>query len=133
MKEKRPQANINDLKVYNPEFEGKLYLDDLLEWMHTIKVMFDFRKIPEEKKVKLLTLKLRKYASLWWTDLYAKRLRQRKEKIRTWDKMKSKLKSEFLPPFYLQDYYSQLHDLTRGTISIEEYMREFEKLVIKYD
>ena len=45
--------------------------------------------------------------------------------------MKSKLKSRFLPVVYLQDSYSQLHNLTQGNLTFEEYTREFEKLPIK--
>jgi len=47
--------------------------------------------------------------------------------------MKSKLRSRFLPATYIQDSYSQLHNLTQGNLTIEEYTREFEKLLIKYD
>ena len=47
--------------------------------------------------------------------------------------MKSKLKSRFLPATYLQDSYSQLHNLTQGNLTIEEYTREFEKLLIICD
>jgi len=47
--------------------------------------------------------------------------------------MKSKLKAQFLPPTYVQDCYSQLHHLNQGNFSMEEYTREFEKFVIKYD
>ena len=47
--------------------------------------------------------------------------------------MKSKLKARFLPPTYLQDNYSKLHNLTQGTMSVEEYTREFEKFLIKCD
>jgi len=34
---------------------------------------------------------------------------------------------------YVQDNYSQLHNLTQGNMAIEEYTREFEKLSIKCD
>jgi len=47
--------------------------------------------------------------------------------------MKFKLKARFLPPTYVQDCYSQLHNLTQGDLILEEYTREFEKLVIKCD
>ena len=47
--------------------------------------------------------------------------------------MKSKLKACFLPPTYVQDCYSQLHNLTQGNMSVEEYTHEFEKLLIKCD
>jgi len=47
--------------------------------------------------------------------------------------MKTKLKSQFLLVSYLQDSYSHLYNLTQGTIIIKEYIKEFEKLLIKYD
>jgi len=65
--------------------------------------------------------------------LDTKRLRERKSKIRTWEKMKTKLMVRFLPLTYVQDCYSQLHNLTQGNMSVEEYTREFEKLLIKCD
>jgi len=80
-----------------------------------------------------VALKLRKYASLWWTNLLTKRVRQGKGKIRTWEKMKAKLKARFLPPNYIQNNYAAFHHLTQGSMSVEEYTREFEKLLIKCD
>jgi len=47
--------------------------------------------------------------------------------------MKSKLKGNFIPLTYLQDNYSQIHNLTQGTMSVEQYTREFEKHLIKCD
>ena len=38
--------------------------DDFLEWMQTVERIFEYKKVPEDKKVKLVALKLRKYASL---------------------------------------------------------------------
>ena len=116
-----------------PEYEGKLGSEEFLDWLHTDERVFEYKDIPKDKKVKLVALRLRKYASLWWTNLCAKRVRERKSKIRMWGKMKSKLKARFLPPTYFQDCYSQLHNLTQGSRNVEEYTREFEKLVIKCD
>jgi len=47
--------------------------------------------------------------------------------------MKTKLKAHFLPPTYIQNNYSLLHHLTQGSMSVEEYTIEFEKLLIKCD
>ena len=107
--------------------------DDFLEWLQTVERVFEYKEIPDEQKVKVIALKLRKYASLWWTNLLAKRARQGKGKIRTWEKMRNKLRARFLPPNYVQDNYTQLHHLTQGSMSVEEYTREFEKLMIKCD
>jgi len=98
-----------------------------------VEKIFEYKEVPEDKKVKLVALKLRKYASLWWTNLLANRVRHGKGKIRTWEKMRTKLKARFLPPNYVQNNYTLLHHLTQGSMSVEEYTREFEKLLIKCD
>ena len=58
-----------EFKVDIPEFEGKLDPDDFVEWWQTVERIFEYKEIPDEQKVKLVALKLRKYASLWWTNL----------------------------------------------------------------
>ena len=47
--------------------------------------------------------------------------------------MKTMLKARFLPPTYVQDCYSQFHNLTQGSMNVEEYTHEFEKLMSKCD
>jgi len=69
--------------------------------MQTVERVFEYKDVPDDKKVKLVALRLRKYASLWWTNLWAKRVRNRKSKIQTWEKMKAKLESQFLPSTYV--------------------------------
>jgi len=91
------------MKIKVLEFEGRLDPDEFLDWLHTVERVFNYKDILEDKKGKLMALRLRKYASLWWTKLYAKRAKKGKSNIRTWAKMESKLKNRFLSPSYLQD------------------------------
>ena len=69
----RIQANTNDFKVEIPKLEGKLDPEELLHWLHTVVRVFECKDIPEENKVKLVALRIRKCAALWWTNLCAKR------------------------------------------------------------
>ena len=57
-----------------PEFEGRVDPDEFLEWLQAVDRAFEFKEIPEDQKVKLIALKLRSFASLWWTSLLAKEL-----------------------------------------------------------
>jgi len=127
----RLQANSSDFSIEIPEFEGELDPDEFLEWMHTVARVFEYKGIPHDKKVMLVALRLRKYTSLWWTNLCTKRVR--KSKIRIWEKMKVKLKLRFLPPTYIQDSYSQLYNLAQVGLNVKEYTPKFEKLMIKCD
>ena len=130
----RPHGrSYNDFKVDIPEFEGQLDPDVFLDWLQTVKRVFEFKDIPDERKVKLVALNFRKYASIWWCNVVTKRVRKGKGKIRTWENKKSKLKSRFLPPHYLQDNFLKLHYLKQGSKSVEEYTREFKQLLLKCD
>ena len=62
---RRPREAHFDFKVDIPEFVGKLDPDEFLDWLQTVERVFDFKDIPDEKKVKLIALKLRRYASTW--------------------------------------------------------------------
>jgi len=73
--------------------------------------VFEYKDVPDDKKVKLVAFKRRKYASIWWSNILSKRIRKGKGKVRTWKKSKEKLKAKFLPLHYLQDNYTKLHNL----------------------
>nr|GEU95761.1 hypothetical protein [Tanacetum cinerariifolium] len=92
----------NDIKVDIPEYDGKLDLNEFVEWLRTVELVFDYKQTTEENKVKIVALKLRKYASTWWSNVCLKRERLGKEKIRTLPKMKPNMKQKFLPSYYIQ-------------------------------
>ncbi|GKE21726.1 hypothetical protein Tco_1433238 [Tanacetum coccineum] len=54
------------LKIETPEFTGKVHPDDFIDWLSTVERVFDVRDIPDKLKVKLVAIKLRQHASLWW-------------------------------------------------------------------
>ncbi|KAJ9547219.1 hypothetical protein OSB04_019762 [Centaurea solstitialis] len=98
-----------------------------------VERVFDYKQTTEENKVKIVALKLRKYASTWWSNTCLKRERAGKEKIRTWPKMKAKMKQKFQPTYHVPQSFSQLQSLKQGTGTVEEYSREFEYLLMKCD
>ena len=78
----RPRGGNNlNFKVDIPEFKSQLDPDLFLDWLRMVERVFDYKDVPEEKKVKLVALKLRKYASIWWANVVAKRARKEKAKI----------------------------------------------------
>ena len=62
-------TNSNDFRLNILEFKGKLDPEEFLDWLSTVERVFEYKEVPEVKKVNLVTLKHRKYASLWWTNL----------------------------------------------------------------
>ena len=129
----RQTSRGDDLKVDIPEFEGRLDGDEFLEWVRTVERVFDYKNTDEEKKVKIVALKLRKYASTWWASKCAKREREGKDKIRSWEKMKKQMKEKFLPSYYMQENFTKLQHLQQDGRSVEEYGREFETMIMRCD
>ena len=58
------QANSNDFRVEVPEFEVKLDPEEFLDWLHSVERVFEYKDVPGDKKVKLVALRLKKYASM---------------------------------------------------------------------
>ncbi|XP_024041854.1 uncharacterized protein LOC127898849 [Citrus sinensis] len=105
-----------DFKVEIPEFEGRMQPEE---------------DVPKDRKVKLIAIKLKKYASLWWENLKKQREREGRRKIVTWEKMKKVLKRKVLPDNYTQDIYLKFHNFKQKELSVEDYTAEFDNLMMK--
>ncbi|XP_035843362.1 uncharacterized protein LOC110889155 [Helianthus annuus] len=115
------------LRTEIPAFEGRLHADDFLDWLQTVDRVFDLRDIPEHLKVKIVAIRFRKYASLWWENVQKQRHREGKHKVETWEKMKRLLKNKFLPVNHKQDSFLDYHNLKQGSLTVEEFISAFEQ------
>ncbi|VFQ78800.1 unnamed protein product [Cuscuta campestris] len=123
----------SDFKVDIPTFEGKNDLDEFLEWLEMVERVFDFKEVSDEKKVEIVVLKFRKYASTWLTNTCTKIRRNGKEPVSIWTKMRSLLKKKLLPAEYVREKFAKLQTLKQGSKSVEDYNREFEELLLRCD
>jgi len=57
--EQRGQGNSNDFRVKIPEYEGKLDPEEFLDWLYMVERVFEYKDVPEDKKLKLVALRLR--------------------------------------------------------------------------
>ncbi|PKU79185.1 hypothetical protein MA16_Dca000529 [Dendrobium catenatum] len=122
----RHPSDDSGVKVELPKFDGRLDPDEFVNWLHTVDRIVDFKEIPPDRVVKLVAIKLKKIASLWWENLKRNRDREGKSKIVTWVKMKKELKRKYLPERYRQDLFLKLHHLQQNQLTVEEYIAEFE-------
>jgi hypothetical protein len=53
---------------------------------------FDYEYIEEYKMVKYAVTRLEGHAALWWDELQADRICKEEKKVKSWDKIVSKLK-----------------------------------------
>ncbi|KAI4340752.1 hypothetical protein MLD38_025561 [Melastoma candidum] len=132
LEHRRQERRAPTMSVQIPEFEGNLDPNEFIDWMHTVERIFDYEEVPEDRKVKLAALKLKKYASLWWENTNQQRRREGRDKIRTWSKMKRAMTKRFLPEHHRRDLYLKLQSLQQVS-SVSEYTWEFERLLLQCD
>jgi len=77
-----------------------------MDWLQTVERVFEYKEVPEEQKVKIVAVKLKKQASIWWENLKRKRKCEGKSKIKTWDKMHQKLTRKYLHPYSYHDNFT---------------------------
>ncbi|GKE11219.1 reverse transcriptase domain-containing protein, partial [Tanacetum coccineum] len=124
------------LKIEDPEFYryGFIRIDFILWcWLSTVERVFDVRDIPDKLKVKLVAIKLRQHASLWWDHVNKRRRIEGKSKVETWEKMKKLMKAKFLPENHRQEAFLDYHNLSQQNMTVEEVINEFDKLRMRCD
>ena len=119
------------VQVNIKEFDGDMEPEAFLDWLDSIESYFDWKEVPTERKVKLVGAKLRGPASIWWKHYQSDREVRGKRKIRRWDKMKEKLKSQFLPRDYEQTLYQSVQNLRQHLKTVKEYTQEFHWLSLR--
>ncbi|XP_074288812.1 uncharacterized protein LOC141613967 [Silene latifolia] len=134
---KRKSKNKNDddrgLKLDIPDFDGEMDPEKFLDWVRQAERVFEYKEYDDKKQFKVAILKLTKYASLWYENLKKQRRKEGKDKIESWIKLKKHLMRRFLPRDYEQDNYLKLQSLEQGSMSVTEYIKEFEKMSIVCD
>jgi hypothetical protein len=61
-----------DLKADIPVYEGRIQPDEFIDWLNTVERVFEYQDVPEEEKVNIIVIKLKKHASIWWEQLKMK-------------------------------------------------------------
>ncbi|GKV50474.1 hypothetical protein SLEP1_g57175 [Rubroshorea leprosula] len=64
-----PKSTNLSINIDISDFEGCLQQDEFIDWLHTVEPVFELKDIPDHKRVKLIAIKLKKHASIWWENL----------------------------------------------------------------
>ncbi|XP_028552635.1 uncharacterized protein LOC110101527 [Dendrobium catenatum] len=109
-------------------FDGKLHIEDYLDWERAVETFFEYMDVEPAKQVKYVACRLKSGASAWWLQLLQSRRREGKGPIRSWWRMKQLLRGHFLPTDYEQLLYMQYQHCSQGSRSVNEYTEEFYRL-----
>jgi hypothetical protein len=116
-----------DISVY----EGKLDVEEFLDWFRDLDTYFDYEDVEEDKKVKHDVTILKGHAALWWDELQAEKHYKGKKNIKSWDRMITKMKAKFILRYFQITLFRRMQNLRQKLMTVKEYTKEFYKLNIK--
>ena len=102
-----------------------------MDWINAFNKYFDFEEVEDKKKVRYAATKLKGLAAIWWDELHIHREGTGNPKLKYWDKMLYKIKSQFMPKDYQLTLIRQLHNLRQNGMTVKQYTKEFYKLIIR--
>jgi len=78
--------------------------------------------VPAEHRVSLATCEFTNFALFWWSDLC--NTNNAVVVPQTWNALKQRMKSHFVPPYYQRDLRLELQTLKQGDKTVESYYQE---------
>ena len=66
-----------------PQFAGKAFVDDYLDWESKVEGLFKCYEINDNTRVRLAAVEFTGYVALWWKNVIDTRRRDSKAEIRT--------------------------------------------------
>lgn len=118
-------------KMDIPVHEGSLNAEELLDWIRALETYFDYEEIEEDKKFRHAVTQLKGHATLWWDELQEDICSKGKQKIKSWDRMITKMKAKFIPRDYQITLFRRMQDLRQKLMTVKEYTKEFYRLNIR--
>ena len=91
---------------------------------------FVYKDIQEVQKYKIAKVKLKGYGDSWLQGEQRARTLRGKAPISTWNKMKKRMRDRFIPHNYKQSQYVKWSTLQQNGDSVEDYIKEFDRLAI---
>lgn len=108
MKQSKGELNIN---IEILKFNGGLAAEEFIDWLYTIEKIFYYEGISDDKKIKLIAIRLKSRATAWWEQLKVSGERKEKAKVLQLSHLREneeKMKENFLPLYHVQTLYKRL-------------------------
>ncbi|CAA0830649.1 Unknown protein, partial [Striga hermonthica] len=124
-----PQATVVALfRDYHPEkFSGQGDPRVVDEWVQGLEIIFEVMNCPDRYRMLCAQIQLTGDARLWWQAYWT--MRPGEKDGCTWDQFKELIREKYYPSYYRAYMERQFLALTQGTRTVDEYEREFTRLV----
>ncbi|XP_020084711.1 uncharacterized protein PB18E9.04c-like [Ananas comosus] len=121
------ERSINEFKKSAPPpFSGATNPDEAENWIKEMEKAFTAMQCTDEEKVRFGTFMLQGRANNWWES----ELRTRGSNLSaiSWKDFRSAFYAKYFPRSKLRQLERQFLDLKQGSMSVEEYEAEFDRL-----
>nr|XP_034583004.1 uncharacterized protein LOC117846013 [Setaria viridis] len=103
-------------------FAGNADPEAYLDWELAVEQKFNSHLVPAEHRARLATSEFTGFALFWWNDLCNNN--NATAVPQSWNVLKQRMKSHFVPPYYQRDLRMKLQNLKQGEKGVEEYYQE---------
>jgi len=104
-----------------------------LGWEAKVDQFFHVHEVLEEQRVRLDSLEFMDYAMQWWHKTLMDIGLNKRPPVVSWDDLKACMRARFVPPHFRKDLLLKLQRLHQGTLSVDNYFKELDTLLIKVD
>lgn len=105
--------------------------EEIFDWIETLNNYFEYKETLDDKRVKLGKTKLKGTTLAWWSCLQDERVNDSKWKITSRERMKSRIKTQFMPMDYEVQMFKRLYNLKQRELDVGAYTEEFHKLSLR--
>ncbi|XP_058005436.1 uncharacterized protein LOC131181399 [Hevea brasiliensis] len=112
---RRPHGQRDNIKMKIPTFRVTSSPEEYLEWVQRVDKIFEYQEYSEAKKCKLIVVEFVDYTNLWWENERLKDV------------------GMGLMMYTISELYIKLQSLCQGGMCVEDYVKEFEMLMLKCD
>ena len=88
------------LRLEFPTYDGSLVAEHLIDLISGLDKYFEYDEVEEDKRVRLVVMRLKGHASLWWNTVQVEIRRKNKPLTKIWDRMAAKMRANFFPRDY---------------------------------
>ena len=75
------EGRNDGIKMEVLDYAGSLQPEELIDWLISMEICFEWKPMTEEKKLKFACTKLKVHAMIWWDHVQRNKARKGKDKI----------------------------------------------------
>jgi len=114
-------------------FSGKGDPNVYLGWEAKVDQIFHVHGVLDEQRVRLASLEFLDYVMQWWHQTLMDIGLNKRSLVVSWNDLKACLRDRFVPPHFRKDLLLKLQRFHQGTLSVDDYFKELDTLLIKVD